>query len=396
MSIQITGSAIPPDGTVTAPKINSGAATVGFVLTADGVGGADFDELPAAGGGLLATGATTGATSQAQVFTNGVGVGTGPILSGTLAATAIARFCANEAITGHAHYGFLDTSIVNYAGVAVQGHASFNANVTFNGVQDSDHHHSYQDTSLYDGIGTISNASSFWSQPRINSGTITDLEGFHALDPQYTGGTIGTLYGLRIDSLSRGAVNYAIYTAGATPSLFMGPVSFGGSLTTGFKAYGGAGLFTYANVSGIQHQIADVSVADTWLGGLSGAEAFLISRTTQDVSIRRNLSVRTGGGVGGLYLGPAGYDAHVICGSTGNLEIAPRSGYSTIFTAGNIGIVTTVPTAALHLPASSTERASLRIPAGTAPTAPNAGDIWAEGAVLKFFNGTITKELAFV
>ena len=73
MSIQFTGPVVPPDGTVTAPKINSGAATVGFVLTADGMGGADFDELPAAGGGLLASGATIGATSQAQVFTNGVG-----------------------------------------------------------------------------------------------------------------------------------------------------------------------------------------------------------------------------------------------------------------------------------------------------------------------------------
>ena len=50
MSIQFTGAAIPPDGTVTAPKINSGAATVGFVLTANGAAGATFAELPAAGG----------------------------------------------------------------------------------------------------------------------------------------------------------------------------------------------------------------------------------------------------------------------------------------------------------------------------------------------------------
>ena len=64
--------------------------------------------------------------------------------------------------------------------------------------------------------------------------------------------------------------------------------------------------------------------------------------------------------------------------------------------SGNVGIGTTGPTAALHLPASSTARASLRIPAGTAPTSPNAGDVWVAGTVIKFYNGTTTKELAFV
>ena len=47
-------------------------------------------------------------------------------------------------------------------------------------------------------------------------------------------------------------------------------------------------------------------------------------------------------------------------------------------------------------PASSTARASLRIPAGTAPTSPNAGDVWVAGTVIKFYDGTTTKELAFV
>ena len=64
--------------------------------------------------------------------------------------------------------------------------------------------------------------------------------------------------------------------------------------------------------------------------------------------------------------------------------------------AGNVGIGTTAPTAALHLPASSTARASLRILAGTAPTIPNAGDVWVAGTVIKFYDGTTTKELAFV
>ena len=67
-----------------------------------------------------------------------------------------------------------------------------------------------------------------------------------------------------------------------------------------------------------------------------------------------------------------------------------------VLSSGQVGIGTTAPTAALHLPASSTAMASLRIPAGTAPTIPNAGDVWFTGTVLKFFDGTTTKEIAFV
>ena len=40
MSMIISAPSIPTDGTVTAPKINSGAAADGQVLTADGAGGA--------------------------------------------------------------------------------------------------------------------------------------------------------------------------------------------------------------------------------------------------------------------------------------------------------------------------------------------------------------------
>ena len=49
VSIQISGPCVPPDGSVTAAKINSGNAVDGQVLTADGNGGAAW-EAPAGGG----------------------------------------------------------------------------------------------------------------------------------------------------------------------------------------------------------------------------------------------------------------------------------------------------------------------------------------------------------
>lgn len=47
-----------------------------------------------------------------------------------------------------------------------------------------------------------------------------------------------------------------------------------------------------------------------------------------------------------------------------------------ISATGNVGLQNSSPTAVLDIAASTTTRASLRIRAGTAPTTPNAGDIW--------------------
>lgn len=56
---------------------------------------------------------------------------------------------------------------------------------------------------------------------------------------------------------------------------------------------------------------------------------------------------------------------------------------------GYVGIGVTVPTAVLHVAASSTTRASVCVVAGTAPTTPVVGDIWNDGA-LSFYNADAT------
>lgn len=60
-------------------------------------------------------------------------------------------------------------------------------------------------------------------------------------------------------------------------------------------------------------------------------------------------------------------------------------------TTGYIGIGNSSPTAWLHTKASIAAAASLRIPAGTAPTTPNDGDIWYDGTNLKMRVGATTK-----
>jgi len=68
----------------------------------------------------------------------------------------------------------------------------------------------------------------------------------------------------------------------------------------------------------------------------------------------------------------------------------------TIKVGGNVGIGTTGPTALLHIGASTTARASLCLPHGTAPTSPVNGDIWTTTtAVFARINGA-TVQLAVV
>ena len=51
-------------------------------------------------------------------------------------------------------------------------------------------------------------------------------------------------------------------------------------------------------------------------------------------------------------------------------------------------------TGAILTAASTTSKAGLRIPSGTAPTSPTSGDFWYDGTNLKFRNGTTTQTLS--
>jgi hypothetical protein len=64
-----------------------------------------------------------------------------------------------------------------------------------------------------------------------------------------------------------------------------------------------------------------------------------------------NVSAGEGGsGSRGIYLGTNPFQASLLYNSnSGNLDITPRSGYSSVFTAGNVGIGTTTPSQLLSL-----------------------------------------------
>jgi DNA-binding transcriptional MerR regulator len=215
-----------------------------------------------------------GATADVNLGQNSYIAGTNVVPAGTLGHV---RFLAAEAITTHAQYGFADISTINMSGVGLQGHASFDEDVVISGTANFDHHHSYQATPHFDSSGTLTEMSTFWAYPYIDSGEVTTLNGYYFSNP-YGSGIIDNLYGIKIDNLTRGTNNWSIYTGSATSY-------FGGDTQTKGNIYAGYG----------------------------------------------------GSGNRGIYLGSVGNTASVLYNaSTGNLDITPRSGYNVNFTAGHI------------------------------------------------------------
>lgn len=84
-------------------------------------------------------------------------------------------------------------------------------------------------------------------------------------------------------------------------------------------------------------------------------------------------------------------DTGFYWGSTANQFGITTGGTAAIFADENqrVGVGETSPTATLHLAASTTAKASLCIPSGTAPTSPVNGDIWSDGSdILVRLGGT--------
>lgn len=72
------------------------------------------------------------------------------------------------------------------------------------------------------------------------------------------------------------------------------------------------------------------------------------------------------------------------------------NGSGTTIATGTLGAFVTSPTASWDIGASTTDKSSLRIRSGTAPTSPNDGDIWYDGTNLKMRVGGTTKTFTLI
>ena len=113
---------------------------------------------------------------------------------------------------------------------AAAGINFFDSQGTVSSANNIDHIADFQARSARTGTGTMNDWHGFYTAPVINStGTTTRVAHFEVTNAGGTG-AIGTQYGIKIASLTRGSTaNYAVFTAGTTPSLFGGDVEVGTS-----------------------------------------------------------------------------------------------------------------------------------------------------------------------
>lgn len=171
----------------------------------------------------------------------------------------------------------------------------------------------------------------------------------------------GAYYSIGLDvdltnaAISSGVTNSG-YWVGVRGDVSIINASFLGTLTYQYGIWGKVGIATcgtngtVTNAFGLRSDIQN----DHASGTITNAYGLYVdnSRTTGTITNRWGIYVDTG-----------------------------SSGKS--YFSNNVGVTITDPTALLHLGASTTARASLCIPAGTAPTSPVNGDIWNDGSNIK-------------
>lgn len=257
-----------------------------------------------------------------------------------------------------------DVSELNPTG-GTAAFCSFNTSLEAKGALNYDHLAGFQDRLIHSGTGTITNIFGFLSVPTLN-GAVETRYGMWIFNPAGTG-VIQNNYGLYINELTRGAaLNYAIYTAGVSPSYF------GGNVTLNAKV----GIGTAATDLPLQINRADFGAPVT-------------SGTTQTYGINR-LSYKLGGVV--LDMGLDTFKgAWLQATNKTNLSLT----YPILLNqnGGLVGIGVATPTARLHLPASSAaaDLASLKITPGVVATTPVSGNIESDGTHLYWTNSAGTR-----
>lgn len=112
------------------------------------------------------------------------------------------------------------------------GYASYDSVANVKGTGSYNHFYSFQARPQYNGTGAgvMGTMSCFVAYPTI-SGPTTTYHGIHIFD-SLGAGVITNNYGILIDDLVRGSVNWAIFSNGAAPSYFGGSVIADGGLKT--------------------------------------------------------------------------------------------------------------------------------------------------------------------
>lgn len=143
----------------------------------------------------------------------------------------------NDVVAGNGH-GFSDSSYVTRTNNI--GYNSYDARILLGGTTTFDHYAGFQSApSIAMTSGTMANYYGLYdANINFSSGTLTNDYGFYKATSAGAG-TLQKIYGIYIESQTKGTVtNFAIYTAGTTPSYFGGALyaTNTNSLLGGFDA----------------------------------------------------------------------------------------------------------------------------------------------------------------
>jgi hypothetical protein len=139
----------------------------------------------------------------------------------------ISRTLVNTAL-GNGH-GFSDSSDFTRA---TKAYCSYDARINITGAGGFDHYAAFQAAPTYNSAGTLDNYYGLYSVIDIDAGTVTNSHGVYVADA--TGaGALTNNYGVYVAALTKGGtLNYAIWTAGSTPSYFGGVVNIAGGIAS--------------------------------------------------------------------------------------------------------------------------------------------------------------------
>jgi hypothetical protein len=386
---------------------------------------------------LLASGATTGATSQAQTFTNGVRTGNGTALvpafsfsasdstgiyrqavdSLSIATVGTERLRVNASgqisingapITGYvvtaqpatgqtggmtlegtyASAGFLfNTSAIlrHAAGATMQAmrwvptEEPQGAITTFININNN----LRLDNSAFNVTNVRLAQGQLLSQAGY-TGAITSLSMFHALNASLGGATLTNQYGYYCAALSGATNSYAFYSAGSTPSYFGGTVQIIGDAEVTGDVLVGAGSASLPSIAALSDTNTGLywSAADTLAVTTGGAQRATFS--SGGVTVASALTVPTiNTASGNLTIAPAGGTTAV----TGALSLTGTLSSTSwnITSAGAATAVTVAASTKVTTPLIDTASGNLSIaPGGTTiatftTTALGVGTITPEG-----------------
>ena len=199
--------------------------------------------------------------------------------------------------TGRSYWGYLSRPLIG-------GPANANELIGYLGAQRTF-------SSIIPYAGTLENFTSFESKGTWTSGTATNAVGFKASDVTYGGGTIVNNYGLKVEQLTAGTNNYAIWTEDNLARLG-GNLNVSKNVTATY--YRGNGTF----LTGVCHSASDPGCSST------GNPFDQVLNTTSNVTFNNVTATRFTGNGSGL--------TNVVLTTTNQIAIAGNKNWTNVAT----------------------------------------------------------------